>query len=151
MVHLCVFAIPFRHGQDDIMSISNWIQSFPSPGLVAKPKTSQPYYLLIARKERMDSCLSKRHKRKMKHKQPRPGFELTSPRLFPASITIIPRALPIYVYIYIYIYYRKYHSLFVSATAHSWTYVCVCMCVCVCVCWHWIYQEIMLHTLWNKC
>ena len=62
-----------------------WIQSFPSPILVAKPRLKIPY---SQGGEQIDSCLSQGHQHKVKWKKPHPGFKSRSPILFPLTITI---------------------------------------------------------------
>ena len=58
-----------------------WIQGFSSPTLVSKQNLEKPVCLTIflyIGREWMDICLSNEHYRELKHKQPRPGFELES-------------------------------------------------------------------------
>ena len=78
-----------RH--DIVTMISVTRQTFPSPRLVATPKTkeiSMPYYLNIA-EWITDGSFSQVDLHKVKHKEPCPRFELESMIPFPMTIIIM--------------------------------------------------------------
>ena len=117
-VCVCACVLPnlsARAGYDTRSFLSGvkqvWLQSFPSPRLVAIPKLKNPvypaFYPLLNRKK-LDVYLSRGYSWYLKCKQLRFGFELGS--TCPTTITDSPWTPP-YIHIYIYIY----------------------MCVCVCV------------------